>query len=88
MRAMRGANVSPIVELREARTKTRFGMKSRPEFDIVGWREYGAPEAPQLPAPTATAQSHNGIDKYVRIVAGQAVKPVTAAEELNDEVPF
>jgi hypothetical protein len=59
MRAMRGANVSPIVELREARTKTRFGMKSRPEFDIVGWREFGAPEAPQLPAPTATAQSHN-----------------------------
>jgi hypothetical protein len=91
MRTMRGASVSPLVELREAPFKTRYCMKSRPEFVIRDWRDLGAPAieeqpvTPQLPAPSKVP---NKLDEYVKLVAGQAVKPVTAAEELNDEIPW
>jgi hypothetical protein len=38
------------------------------------------PRPAALPAPTATAQSKS-------FVLGDAVKPVTLQEELNDEIP-
>lgn len=51
MRMLRGDNVLPVVTLTERPMKTRFGTKSRPAFDIVDWREAGAPvlreEAPK-----------------------------------------
>ena len=38
MRAMRGADVFPVVELSSAPMKTRKGAKIRPEFRVVAWR--------------------------------------------------
>jgi hypothetical protein len=41
MRAMRGDNVVPLVELSNKPMKTKFGQKLRPDFKIVGWRNLG-----------------------------------------------
>jgi hypothetical protein len=39
MRMLRRSKVLPIVKLDERPMKTKFGMKSRPHFTIVDWRE-------------------------------------------------
>jgi hypothetical protein len=52
MRRLRGANVVPQVELTFAPMPTRFGMKKRPDFKVVGWADLssGLSAAPaQLP---------------------------------------
>jgi hypothetical protein len=72
MRALRGENVVPLVELGSAPMKTRFtASKQRPAFTVVEWRYLGggnggAPAIEHKPTP---------------------VEPVTLAEELNDEIP-
>jgi hypothetical protein len=38
MRQLKGAEAIPIIELGVQPFKTKFGMKKRPAFDIVGWR--------------------------------------------------
>jgi hypothetical protein len=92
MRHLRGANVNPVVTLGEAPMKTRFGMKTRPEFVIKDWRSFGPttieaqPQTPRLAPPTVPTPEPRTIDKYVEIV-GRKVKPVSLAEELNDAVP-
>ena len=43
MRMLRGDRVQPVVTLGERPMKTKFGVKSRPHFEIVDWREAGAP---------------------------------------------
>jgi hypothetical protein len=60
MRKMRGVSVYPIVTLGKATFPSKVGLKLRPEFVIVDWRELGgagaalpAPATPQLPAPVA-----------------------------------
>jgi hypothetical protein len=58
MRALRGARVVPIVTLGSKPMPTAFGMKIRPEFVVVEWRELddGAGESNLPPtAPTAPA---------------------------------
>jgi hypothetical protein len=60
MRALRGARVMPLVLLGDRPMKTKFGMKLRPNFEIIGWRAPGEPQPqpiagemqPQLTAPT------------------------------------
>jgi hypothetical protein len=54
MRKFRGENVYPEVMLSEAQMRTSFGMKLRPHFEIVGWRAFGAPSAPDIAGPTAS----------------------------------
>jgi hypothetical protein len=44
--------VYPIVKLSEAPFKTRYGLKSRPEFAIDGWHSPGG--GPAVPAPQPT----------------------------------
>jgi hypothetical protein len=59
MRALRGARVVPVVKLTDRPMKTFVGMKKRPKFEIVGWKQLGgdtgsslpAPQSPQLPGP-------------------------------------
>ena len=60
MRALRGAKVVPVVRLTHRPMKTFVGMKHRPEFEIVDWRQLGGdgggnalggPQAPQLTGP-------------------------------------
>jgi hypothetical protein len=63
MRALRGMRVMPIVNLAERPMKTKFGMSTRPHFEIIGWKIPGGdaravpmrPAAPQLSGPTAAS---------------------------------
>jgi len=62
MRALRGSRVVPLVRLTHRPMKTFVGMKHRPEFEVIGWRQLGDshalsnPQAPQLTGPhTASA---------------------------------
>lgn len=63
MRAMRGADVFPVVELSSAPMKTKKGMKIRPEFKVVGWRHLGngggGPAVLEPPSPRAEPR-HGG----------------------------
>jgi hypothetical protein len=58
MRTLRGGRVLPIITLGERPMKTKFGAKTRPHFEIVDWREAGAPvpggEAPKAALPPAS----------------------------------
>jgi hypothetical protein len=63
MRALRGARVVPIVKLDAKPMPTAFGMKQRPEFTIVEWRDLddGAGES-NLPPPTTPAAPVQAIE--------------------------
>jgi hypothetical protein len=77
MRKLRGADVVPQVELSFKPMSTRFGMRKRPDFKIVGWLDLRAgagaspPALRQLP-PTELNE----------------VTPPGTAEEMNDALPF
>jgi hypothetical protein len=45
MRALRGDRVVPVVELDSKPMSTQFGVKQRPEFTILDWRELGGASA-------------------------------------------
>lgn len=77
MRALRGANVVPVVELSAKPMKTRFGVKQRPFFKIADWRDLGGELQTAIASPPQPA-----------LDAGTSVKPVTIAEEFNDALPF
>jgi hypothetical protein len=70
MRGLRGARVVPVVELSSKLMKTKVGVKQRPEFTIIEWRDFGGLQA------TAPAIEH----------LGQPVEPPSVEEELNDSV--
>ena len=77
MRAMRGADVFPLVELSSAPMKTKMGTKIRPDFRVVEWRQLGDGEAgPVTGAPPTTP------------AIGKPVSPVSSREALDDEIPF
>jgi hypothetical protein len=58
MRALRGARVVPIVTLDSKPMPTAFGLKRRPEFTIVQWRDLGDGDGENnLSAPTAPVQA-------------------------------
>jgi hypothetical protein len=77
MRRLRGANVVPVVTLSAKPMKTKFGVKQRPFFKIVNWRDLSGELQTAIASPIPPA-----------LDVGTSVKPVTTAEELNDEVPF
>jgi hypothetical protein len=73
MRRLRGDNkVVPLVTLAERPMKTQFGSKSRPHFEIAGWKATGAAAVPAGPALEAMGD----------------VKPVTMAETVEEEIPY
>ena len=77
MRKLRGANVVPVVELSAKPMKTKFGMKQRPHFKIIDWRDLsGEPQAAITP-PTPPMRE-----------VGASVKPVSLKEEMADEIPW
>lgn len=41
MRRLRGNHVSPLIKLGAAPMKTRFGVKQRPDFQVIGWQQLG-----------------------------------------------
>jgi len=77
MRAMRGADVFPLVELSSAPMKTKRGTKTRPEFRVVEWRQLGNGDAgPAAQRPPTT------------VAIGKPVAPVSSREALDDEIPM
>ena len=85
----------PIVRLDSRPMKTKIGLKMRPEFTIVEWRDIGTTpgieqKTPQIeqqkPAPDSTAA--NSSKPAVKTKPGKPVKPVTPQEELDDEILF
>jgi hypothetical protein len=88
MRALRGAKVVPLVRLGHRPMKTNFGMKHRPDFEIMDWRRLGAeqaigaPEQQRIagPKPTSAAEATLSTMKTVEV-------PSTA-EEIADKIPW
>jgi hypothetical protein len=74
MRALRGSNVCPIVELAARAMKTKFGVKRRPEFQVVEWRDFGGPAA--IAVSSSTPQ------------IGKPVAEPTSKEIFDDSLPF
>jgi len=71
MRTLRGANVAPIVKLDSRPMKTKMGVKQRPEFTVLEWRDLSgdgpntlqlrsdSPSAPQLEYRPESAPAQN-----------------------------
>ena len=64
MRMLRGGKVLPLVTLAERPMKTQFGVKSRPAFEIVDWKEAGVPvlreEVPKAALPASKLEAEPG----------------------------
>jgi hypothetical protein len=89
MRRYRG-QVSPIVTLADTLFKTRFGERRRPHFNVVDWVHMAGGNEPQqaaLPAPSPTPVTPTTAAKPSSVTL-ETIKPVTIAEEMNDEIPF
>ena len=71
MRQFRGALVYPEVKLSSTSMKSHYGIKLIPDFEIVGWRNFGASSAPVLAPPP---------------VPGTPVAPITASEIVDDTI--
>jgi hypothetical protein len=58
MRKYKGAHVVPVVKLSSTSMKTRFGMKTRPHFEIVDWQVFGGTpsDAPAIAGPIPVAK--------------------------------
>jgi hypothetical protein len=83
-------NIVPQVELTWAPFPTRYGMKKRPEFKVVGWYDLpanggGGTLAP--PEPSKQLPLTSGPNP-AQPVAPKQVKEPTLAEEMNDEIGF
>jgi hypothetical protein len=78
MRVLRGNRVVPIIKLDTRPMPTQFGMKVRPEFTIVEWRDLDSGGPARVDAGPPLAIEH----------VGKEVRPVTLGEELNDSVGF
>ena len=55
MRMMRGVPVMPRVTLSSRPMKTKFGIKTRPHFDVIGWETPGDGALTTKPAPLPIA---------------------------------
>jgi hypothetical protein len=92
MRALRGNDVFPVVELADKPMKTKIGQKIRPHFRIVDWRRLGTSDggggdveqkaAPQIEhKPTEPAKPQSNLPAKPRERVGKPVEPVTLQEE-------
>jgi hypothetical protein len=48
MRQLKGAEALPVIELDVQAFKTKFGLKKRPEFRVVGWKATNNESVPAL----------------------------------------
>jgi hypothetical protein len=99
MRALRGANIVPEVELASAPMPTKRGQKIRPHFKCTGvWYEklgglltpfnqerLAATAVPQIEHQPAAKPNPVGKSKTAGL---KPVKPVTISEEIGDSVEF
>jgi hypothetical protein len=84
MQMMRGPNVIPVVTLGSRPMKTAFGQKLRPHFEVVSWRDLG-PATPVVPQSSTPLIGSSSVDPAE---TGKPVTEPTAAEALNDAIPF
>jgi hypothetical protein len=49
MRQIRGERVYPLVQLGAKPMRSKYGIKLRPSFEIIGWRGHGGAPLPALP---------------------------------------
>jgi hypothetical protein len=73
MRALRGNEVLPLVKLSDRPLRTRFGEKRRPEFEVMGWRQFSSGAALQI-----ADQSASNL---------KSVAPLSLRDEMGDEIP-
>ena len=86
MSRFRGTTVHPVVTLSSRPMQTRFGMRSRPHFEVDDWVIMtGSGPAPLLIEGTAAMKT---IDTSKGAPGLARAEPVTVGEELNDEVPW
>jgi hypothetical protein len=52
----------PEIMLGSKMWKTGYGMRLRPEFEIVGWKSFGPPTAPAIQAPSAPIASITAVE--------------------------
>jgi hypothetical protein len=72
-----GLRIRPMVVLKAKPMKTRFGLKQRPHFEIIEWRDLApVPAAPTTPIAPPTS-----------VAIGAPVNEPTLAEELKDSIP-
>jgi hypothetical protein len=76
MGVLRGVSVLPIVKLSWVMMPSDFGPRPRPHFVIDDWRDLSGNQPAQIEPPKQAEQ------------IGKPVEPVTAREELNDEIPW
>jgi hypothetical protein len=103
MRMLRGDRVLPLVTLGERPMKTRFGDKSRPHFEIVDWKEAGAPvlreETPKAALPLASKPEAELGQPALQPEPARAkrkttlermgdVEPVSPGEAIIDKIPW
>jgi hypothetical protein len=82
MRKLRGHAVVPVVLLGLKPFPTKFGMKQRPWLRPVRWAELGA-------AGIADQLEHKPEPKALPDATGlKEVRPISAKEALDDELPF
>jgi hypothetical protein len=94
MRRMRGENVFAQLDLTWAPMPTRFGMRKRPEFRIIGWIVLGpgggalppSSEQPKQLPPAAPKQDVG--PRQTAPLAPKKVEEPSLAEELDDDIPF
>ena len=87
MRNVRGATIVPVIALASKPMKTAFGVKQRPAFKVLEWRDLGGGPAQATPlasAPIAPPAKPVAAIEHI----GSAVEPVSFREELDDELPF
>jgi hypothetical protein len=78
MRHLRGEDVYPFVTLGSAPMRTKFGMKTRPDFQIQSWRKLG-PATPAIAGPD-TPQLTSSI--------GVEVEEPSLSEVMDDEIKY
>jgi hypothetical protein len=104
MRALRGANVVPVVRLDKKPMKTEWGSKFRPELTVDGWvslggggdapliehRPSGGGGAAVTPEVLSPAKQQAAESAFApkELPSLKTVKPATLSEELNDSVPL
>jgi hypothetical protein len=80
----------PLVKLEDAPFKTRYGVKKRPHFAIVGWvfpgGEPGPSAVPPAPAPAAATPLTPG--GRATITSGKATEAVASGVNPLDDIPF
>jgi hypothetical protein len=99
MRALRGARVVPLVKLSHRQMKTAYGLKHRPDFEIVEWRSLGGGGGgmigdggkgpPKIAGPTQSQpepKPHTAAQATLSALPKVSVP--SAAEEMADEIPW